>query len=100
MLAGCRSGQRCVARAGQGSALKMVHRCLQLYLRMGGLHLLPGLLELALALHAALPQLLLRALSLLQAALQIADLVQGSLELLWTHLQERAQTETAQAGFS
>ena len=60
---------------------------------MGSLHLLPSLLKLALALHAALPQLLLSALSLLQAALQVADLLQGSLELLWTHLQEKALTE-------
>ena len=71
----------------------------QLYLCMGGLHLLPGLLELALALHAALPQLLLRALSLLQAALQVADFLQGSLELLWPHLQENVQTKTERAGW-
>ena len=67
---------------------------------MGSLHLLPGLLELALALHAALPQLLLRGLSLLQAALQVADFLQSSLELLWTHLHEKAPTETERAGFN
>ena len=65
---------------------------------MGSLQLLPSLLELALALHAALPQLLLSALSLLQAALQVADLLQGSLELLWTRLLEKAQRETERAG--
>ena len=65
---------------------------------MGSLHLLAGLLELALALHAALPQLLLRTLGLLQAALQNTDLLQGSLELLRTHLQE-VQPQTERAGF-
>ena len=47
----------------------------------------------------ALSQLLLRGLSLLQAALQVADLLQGSLELLWPHLQEQVHKLTERAGF-